>query len=354
MREDELRKFIADQVMFTHEVVQYLGISPQRLHQLVKSGKLIPVKQSRSSFLFLRKDVEERKNEVNRNAGRRPNGTGGEYMRFENDPKIVQDALNYFTIQSLCKWAPKRTRSLYDRISACFDMSEPIVKNLNGVSQILQIDSSVIVKTYASIQKGFSLLPNDTHISRLGQETYPPYLALTHEAPLFLFMRGNIRLPHLHCVAIVGTRNPTQEGIKKASALAALLGKYRIVVVSGLARGIDRAAHEGALRNNIPTIAVIGTPITKTYPKEHERLQAEIAERGLLISQFAPLSPVHKWNFPARNAVMSGICLATVIVEAGETSGALIQADYALKQDRFVLYHKAPSKIRTFVGPKIC
>lgn len=100
---------------------------------------------------------------------------------------------------------------------------------------------------------------------------------------------------------------------------------------------IDTATHKSALKNGGRTISVIGTPINQYYLKENKELQKEIEEKGLVVSQFPPCNSVNRWNFPIRNATMSGISLATIIMEAGETSGALKQADYALKQGRDVL-----------------
>ena len=102
-------------------------------------------------------------------------------------------------------------------------------------------------------------------------------------------------------------------------------------------KGIDTATHRSALKYGGRTIAVIGTPINQYYPKENRNLQMEIEKKGLVVSQFPPCNVVNRWNFPTCNATMSGISLATIIMEAGETSGALKQADYALKQGRDVL-----------------
>jgi len=119
-----------------------------------------------------------------------------------------------------------------------------------------------------------------------------------------------------------------------AAAVARDLAKVGIVVVSGLARGIDAAAHRAALEVGGMTVAVLGTPIDRTYPADHKSLQEEIAQRGALVSQFPPGLPISRFNFPERNRVMAGICLATVVVEAGDTSGAVIQARQCLSQGR--------------------
>ena len=142
-------------------------------------------------------------------------------------------------------------------------------------------------------------------------------------------------------ICVVGSRNASNESIQKTEKIVKSLIKRNIVVNAGLAKGIDTATHTAALNNGGKTIAVIGTPINQFYPKENRELQERIEKDGLLVSQFPPCNPVNRWNFPTRNGVMSGISLATIIMEAGETSGALKQADYALKQGRDVLIPKS-------------
>lgn len=138
-------------------------------------------------------------------------------------------------------------------------------------------------------------------------------------------------------VCVVGSRNASEESMKKTERIVKSLVKRNIVVNAGLARGIDTATHTAALANGGRTIAVIGTPINQYYPKENRNLQFQIEKNGLVVSQFPPCNAVNRWNFPTRNGVMSGLSLATIIMEAGESSGALKQADYALKQGRDVL-----------------
>lgn len=335
---DEMREFLAEEIMLTNEAVQFLGITSQRLHQLVKSGKIRPIKSQRGGTVFLKKDLELRKKEL-LNMNKKPLGLKKLYR--VNSYAVVQEAINYFAVYTLCNYSIKKTNEIFNKLGKYFDLSESLAGKINEVSKIIGMDLSVIERSFMNVMKGFELLKEEDYIVKKGHDLYPSLLAKTQQAPLFLFMRGNVRLAHLPTVAVVGTRNPTEEGEKRAYLLSALLGKYRIVVASGLARGIDRAAHKGALDYNNPTIAVIGTPLTKVYPKEHSLLQEEIAEKGLVISQFPPSSPVHRWHFPLRNAVMSGLSLATIVVEAGETSGSLVQADYALKQGRLVLIPKS-------------
>ena len=141
-------------------------------------------------------------------------------------------------------------------------------------------------------------------------------------------------------VSIVGTRKPSEEGLKRARTVSAGLAGQGFCIISGLAAGVDRAAHEAAVRAGGKTIAVIGTPLDRSYPKENSELQSLIAEKFLLISQVPflryeaePFS-AHRYWFPERNVTMAALSAATVIVEAGETSGTLTQARATLKQKR--------------------
>jgi DNA processing protein len=135
-------------------------------------------------------------------------------------------------------------------------------------------------------------------------------------------------------VAVVGARKATDAGVTQAALIAQHLTQTGYTVVSGLAAGIDTAAHTAALDNNGRTLAVIGTGLTRAYPPENRALQKKLADQCAVISQFWPDAPPTKRSFPMRNAVMSGIALATVVVEASETSGARTQARLALAHGR--------------------
>jgi len=165
---------------------------------------------------------------------------------------------------------------------------------------------------------------------------YPTQLRGIHEMPPVLFTRGTLQGDH-RAIAVVGTRQATASGLKIATAVASALARDGITVVSGLAKGIDTAAHQAALSEGGRTVAVIGTGINRAYPGENAELQETIARKGLLISQFWPDAPPTKQSFPMRNAVMSGYSAATVVVEAPARSGARIQARLALAHGRPVI-----------------
>lgn len=164
---------------------------------------------------------------------------------------------------------------------------------------------------------------------------YPLNLRLVKEQPPFLFARGTVVDDELS-VAVVGTRHPSDRGVHYAAQIAAGLAERGVTVASGLAQGIDTAAHTAALSAGGRTVAVIGTGLRRFYPAQNTKLQLRIAEEGLVLSQFWPDAPPTKRSFPMRNAIMSGYCLATVVIEAAERSGARMQARFALEHGRHV------------------
>jgi DNA processing protein len=169
---------------------------------------------------------------------------------------------------------------------------------------------------------------------------YPKRLRDARHPVELLYYQGSWELTERRCVAVVGTRKPTDDGVERAARLARELVKREFTVVSGLATGIDTAAHTAAIDAKGSTIAVIGTPLGTYYPKENRGLQDQIARDFLLISQVPVLRygnqavPQNRLFFPERNITMSALTDATVIVEAGETSGTLTQARAALYQGR--------------------
>ncbi len=165
---------------------------------------------------------------------------------------------------------------------------------------------------------------------------YPVRLRGIHQAPPVLFARGSLISDDL-AVSVVGSRKASERGLAIAADVARELVTRGVTVVAGLARGIDTAAHTAALAAGGRTVAVIGTGINQVYPAENRRLHQEIATCGLLLSQFWPDAPPRPPNFLMRNATMSGYGLATVIVEAGEKSGARVQARMAVEHGRPVV-----------------
>jgi DNA processing protein len=163
---------------------------------------------------------------------------------------------------------------------------------------------------------------------------YPENLRGVHDRPPFVFLAGALTPADGRAIAVVGSRVASQHGVWAARTIAEHLVDRRFTVVSGLAAGIDSAAHTAALARGGRTVAVIGTGLRRCYPPQHAALQRRIAAEGAVISQFWPDAPPSRRSFPMRNAVMSGLSLATVVVEASLTSGSRIQARLALEHGR--------------------
>ena len=167
---------------------------------------------------------------------------------------------------------------------------------------------------------------------------YPRNLHSVFDRPPLVFVEGHWLEPaDSNSIAIVGTRSASLGGLNRARRLAAELVESGYTILSGLAAGVDTAAHESALRSNGRTVAVMGTGLDHRYPAENRQLSEWIVKtKGALVTQFFPHQSPRKWMFPSRNVVMSGLSLATVVVEAGRTSGARMQARVALQQGRTV------------------
>jgi DNA processing protein len=186
------------------------------------------------------------------------------------------------------------------------------------------------------------------YLDRLGQTgirwiprsapAFPPLLHAIHDPPPGLFVRGDADLDLLgHAtVAVVGARSCSPYGAQVARMLGRELGRAGLVVVSGLARGVDGEAHRGALEAGALTVGVLGCGIDRDYPAAHRELAARIRATGLTVSEYAPGVEPAPWRFPARNRIIAGLSAATVVVEARDRSGALITADLALEEGREV------------------
>ncbi|MDP3052886.1 MAG: DNA-processing protein DprA [bacterium] len=181
--------------------------------------------------------------------------------------------------------------------------------------------------------------------------SYPFLLKQISDPPANLYILGNLsneKLPHL---AIVGTRKATPNGCLIARTLARELSEAGCVIVSGLAMGIDTAAHEGVVAAKGKTLAVLGNGLNKIYPSQNKNLAEKILELdGAIISEYAPDEPAFPSNFLARNRIVSGLCLATIVVEAPERSGSLVTARLALEQNREVFIVPGPANHYNYAG----
>jgi len=171
-------------------------------------------------------------------------------------------------------------------------------------------------------------------ILTLEDMRYPMYLKEIFAPPPVLFVRGSLSAFTKHAVAVVGTRNPTLYGKTATTAITADLVGANTAIISGLARGIDTYAHEVCVANGGSTIAVLGSGIDTIYPSSNGQLAEKLQEKGALVSEFPLGTPPDAFNFPRRNRIISGLSAGVLVIEAGEKSGSLITAHYALQQGR--------------------
>jgi DNA processing protein len=174
------------------------------------------------------------------------------------------------------------------------------------------------------------------NVYTIHDSEYPENLKNIYDPPPVLYVKGGIKEEDGLAIGIVGSRKATDYGLKAAERIAYRLAEVGITIVSGMALGIDSAAHRGALHAKGRTIAVCGCGLKYTYPVSNYNLGVEIAGNGAMVSEYPFDTPANPYQFPARNRIISGMSLGVIIVEAGERSGSLITADYALEQGREV------------------
>lgn len=229
----------------------------------------------------------------------------------------------------------------YCQLLKAFGTPEQIYNT--GIKQLNQVVKPTIAQ---EIAKGFDseahqqslqwLSQSNNHLITLADETYPKLLLEIADPPPYLYAKGDVSLLNQAAIAIVGSRNATVQGEKNAEAFAAELSSHNLCIVSGLALGIDGAAHRGALKAKGKTIAVVGTGLDIVYPAKHRELAHAIAENGLIISEFDLGVPSTPQNFPRRNRIISGLSLGCLVVEANLQSGSQITAKLATEQGREV------------------
>lgn len=245
----------------------------------------------------------------------------------------------YIALNMTDKIGPVRVRALIEALGspqAVFGADRAQLVSVKGIGEdlaesiLLQRDS---LDPAAEEEKARAL---GARIVTPVDAEYPEPLSKIYDPPLALYIRGTLERTDRHAIGMVGTRHATHYGLSIADKLAYQLGKVGFTVVSGLARGIDTAAHRGALKAGGRTIAVIGSALDRLYPPENEKLAEEIVQHGAVISEYTLGREPDRTTFPYRNRVISGLSMGVVVVEAGATSGALHTVDQALEQGRTV------------------
>ena len=343
---------LVDQLFFSKEAAKYLGITVQRLNKLVKDGKVKPLKKNSSGTVYHIDELNRRRDELKIFKEVQQGGIGG---MFKFDTKAKVEALNYASLMNALGFTEKKLEPLFEEFAQNNKIDIPMDAEdmYKKYAAFFDVDSRDLLDEYNKAYNAFSTLKPDDEIIKRGSYDYPPLLAQTTEAPRFLYIRGKKSLLfEERTVALVGSRQASKDAISNTRQLVDALGINGITIVSGLAKGIDVSAHIEALKKGFNTIAVIGTNLNQYYPSDNKEVQLDIEKKGLIVSQFSPASKTQRWFFPLRNGVMSGLSLATVIMEAGESSGALKQADFAIRQARQILIPASALKLEAISWPK--
>ena len=222
------------------------------------------------------------------------------------------------------------------------ELKAPSLLFENGIAELRRLRLSFEIQDF--VASGCAVQAAEEAIAQAGSQGaeivslldpgYPSLLRQIHDPPLILYCRGNVALLSEPSVSIVGSRKPSLYGREVTLKLSSELAGHGLTIVSGLARGIDAAAHNGCLKAGGKTVAVLGNGVDVVYPKENRRLYRSVAEKGCLISEFPMGRFPAPQNFPIRNRIISGLSLGTLITEAARYSGSLITARLALEQDR--------------------
>ena len=260
----------------------------------------------------------------------------------------MENVLPWFSLKSV----PGIGRYLYKRLLDHFDSPQSVLAA--PVEMLCRVEGVTLrlarkIKNHElpdAVKKDLDLVRRRRiHIITMNDPTYPALLRHIDDPPPFLYVRGTLN-PEVNCISIVGSRNATTYGRSTARRLAADLATQGFAVVSGMALGIDTAAHEGALQAQGETIAVLGSGFEHIYPASNRKLSGLIAENGAVITEFPMLTGPEAHNFPIRNRIISGMSLGTVVVEASRKSGSLITARLAAEQNREVF--AVPGSIQSF------
>ena len=222
----------------------------------------------------------------------------------------------------------------HQSITELFELSE---KQLTQLGFRAGLKDRLEAIDEATIDQDLAWFDSDTkYLIPFTSDDYPSLLRQIEGAPKVLFVHGNKELLKQHQIAIVGSRNPTPQGKDNAAEFARTLSKAGAVITSGMALGVDGYAHQAVLDKGLPTIAVAGTGLDRVYPARHKAMAQQIVEQGALVSEFALGTGVRATHFPARNRIISGMSLGTLVVEAAIKSGSLITARLAMEQGREV------------------
>jgi DNA processing protein len=252
---------------------------------------------------------------------------------------VQDDLVDTLRLSMVSGVGPKTRKAILDRFGsarAALAAAPSALREVPGVGPKLA-QSIVAANGEVDVEAEIALCrEHGIDILIESHAAYPRSLREIHDPPGVLFVRGTLKPDDALAIGIVGTRHATQYGLRQAERLAGALARAGLTIVSGLARGIDAAAHRGAMAAGGRTIGVLASGVMNIYPPEHDQLAEEVAAQGALLSELPPRSKPLAGTFPQRNRLISGLSLGVIVVEAADRSGALITARHAMEQGREV------------------
>ncbi len=260
----------------------------------------------------------------------------------------LQEAINWEALRLSLKWEEWQLEGLLEEIGLLIPLGDPLTLHPTIYSRHTGLAAEELLKAHSSVKEAFfKLAPHDRIIKR-GDSNFPEGRGL----PRFLYARGNLDLLKMKRVTIAGTSSVSNQGRDYTTVSVKALIERKVAIVSGLNLGIEGIAHLSTLAEGGMAIGVLTTPLTETYPEAHKQLQILLGERGLLLSQFSPLTQSERWHTILRNQVMAALSDATLIVEERDGGGAVKQAYYALEQEKRVVLFKHLVDNRSLVWPR--
>ncbi len=266
------------------------------------------------------------------------------------DSQEVRQWLRFAQLAGVNHINRRRLLASFGSAAALFDASDATIKATTGANQRLTSLIRVPFDQRRLEAQCDALERHQITLINCTEANYPAQLAEIADAPAVLFVRGSVDLLSGPQLAIVGSRNATPAGVQTAEAFGEDLSRSGITVTSGLALGIDAASHRGALDQVASTIAVVATGLDQVYPKRNANLAQHIIEKGAMVSEFAPMMPPRRENFPLRNRIISGLSMGVLVVEAGIRSGSLITARLAGEQGREIYAIPGSIHVVTYRG----
>ncbi len=271
-------------------------------------------------------------------------------LSTESPPPELVDHVRMALITGLGPRIRQALLECFDNPAEVFAAAPSDLRQVSGVGPKL-VERILAARDSTAVNEELALCRRESiWVTTRDDDAYPRGLTEIHDPPGVLFGRGQLRPDDALAIGIVGSRHATQYGKRQARRLAASLSRAGLTVISGLARGIDAAAHQGALEAGGRTIAVLGGGLLRLYPPEHKELAHDVSESGAVISESPPRMAPMSGSFPQRNRIISGMSLGVVVVEAAPRSGALITARHAMEQGREVFAVPGPIDSRLSQG----